>query len=166
MTQSNDAPSSPTANAKQEWEERRKDKLNYRYPGVGGESYQDRSIASHAPKIQVQRFLHVSLFLVMFLPMPDVRQWESDLQAWGETSMCWNMPIQKALRSLGNLHAVLNIAAEDVVFRLTYLVLRLEQVMGNVLLLCDKAILKQFIHVLRLVQCLCRRAIYFCFCFW
>jgi hypothetical protein len=45
------------------------------------------------------------------------------------------------------------------------LVLRLEQVMGNVLLLCDKAILKQFIHVLRLVQCLCRRAIYFCFCF-
>lgn len=24
----------------QEWEERRKDKLNYRYPGVGGESYQ------------------------------------------------------------------------------------------------------------------------------
>ena len=30
-------------------------------------------------------------------------------------------------------------AGEDVVFRLTYLVLRLEQVMGNVLILCDKA---------------------------
>ena len=33
----------------------------------------------------------------------------------------------------------LRAAGEDVVFRLTYLVLRLEQVMGNVLILCDKA---------------------------
>ena len=47
-------------------------------------------------------------------------------------------------RPLANLQAVgLNIAVEDVVFRLTYLVLRLEQVMGNVLLLCDKAILSK-----------------------
>ena len=35
---------------KQEWQERRKDKLNYRYPGVGGESYQDGSIESDAPE--------------------------------------------------------------------------------------------------------------------
>lgn len=61
----------------EEWEERRKDKLNYRYPGVGGESYQ------------------------------------------------------------------------DVVFRLTYLVLRLEQVMGNVLLLCDKAVCRVLLAYFR-----------------
>ena len=43
----------------QEWEERRKDKLNYRYPGVGGESYQDYAIESDASKTQVERFFHV-----------------------------------------------------------------------------------------------------------
>ncbi|CAJ1336243.1 unnamed protein product [Effrenium voratum] len=60
-----------------EYDARQRDKLNYRYPGVGGESYQ------------------------------------------------------------------------DVVFRLTYLVLRLEQVMGNVLVICDKAVCRVLLAYFR-----------------
>ncbi|CAJ1396300.1 unnamed protein product [Effrenium voratum] len=61
----------------EEYDARQRDKLNYRYPGVGGESYQ------------------------------------------------------------------------DVVFRLTYLVLRLEQVMGNVLVICDKAVCRVLLAYFR-----------------
>ena len=43
-------------------------------------------------------------------------------------------------RLLGVGHVAIRRRSEDVVFRLTYLVLRLEQVMGNVLVICDKVV--------------------------